>query len=351
QLIRSSFYDFHTLPVDVDRLEITLGRAFGMAALRRTEFHAEDHQEEEMVGASPAAQAALRAIWKVALVDAPVLITGETGTGKELAARTIHARSSRAHAPFVAVNCAALPKELIQTELFGYERGAFTGAYQRSIGKIEAAAGGTLFLDEIGDLPIELQVNLLRFLQDKVIERVGSYKLTPVDVRIIAATHVDLDAAVASGRFREDLLYRLNVLRITIPPLRERIGDVESLARFFFEKFARTRHGVKGISAAAMQCLNAHHWPGNVRELINRIESAVLMCEGQLIAPEDLRLERRSENRRILSLNQFRAQAEKEAITHALQRAGNNVSKAAAELKVSRITLYRLMNKLGIGAS
>ncbi|MGH9958807.1 MAG: sigma 54-interacting transcriptional regulator [Pyrinomonadaceae bacterium] len=353
QLICNSFYDYHTLPADPDRLEITLGRAFGIGALRQKELTCERYLENEMDGSSPAMVATFRAIRKVALSDASVLITGETGTGKERAARVIHARSNRAHGPFIAVNCAALPKELIQSELFGHEKGAFTGAHQRSIGKIETAAGGTLFLDEIGDLPLELQVNLLRFLQDKVIERVGGRERIPVDVRVIAATHIDLEEGVKNGRFREDLLYRLNVVRIDMPPLREREGDVELLAHFFFDHFTRSkRSSVKGISIAAIHSLNAHDWPGNVRELINRIERAVAMCDGPIISPEDLGLERRREQNQVLSLDQFRAHAEKEAITKALRRAGHNVSKAAAELQVSRITLYRLMEKLGVvGAS
>ena len=352
QLICNSFYDYHTLPVDPVRLEITLGRAFGMGALREKESASERAQENGVDGSSSAIVAAFRAIRKVALSDVSVLITGETGTGKERAARTIHARSSRAHGPFIAVNCAALPRDLVQSELFGHEKGAFTGAHQRSIGKIESAAGGTLFLDEIGDLPLELQVNLLRFLQDKVIERVGGRERIPVDVRVIAATHIDLEEAVKNDQFREDLLYRLNVVRVAMPPLRERDGDVELLARFFFDQFTRTRrNSVKGISIAAMQSLKAHDWPGNVRELINRIERAVAMCDGPIITPEDLGLERRRERNSVMSLDQFRARAEKEAITKALRRAGHNVSKAASDLKVSRITLYRLMDKLGIAAS
>ncbi|MGH8719956.1 MAG: sigma 54-interacting transcriptional regulator [Burkholderiales bacterium] len=352
RLICNSFYDYHTLPIDPDRLEITLGRAFGIGALRQQEMACERVQENEADGSSPAIVAAFRAIRKIALSDASVLITGETGTGKERAARIIHARSSRAYGSFVAVNCAALPRELIQSELFGHEKGAFTGAHQRSIGKIETAAGGTLFLDEIGDLPLELQVNLLRFLQDKVIERVGGHTRIPVDVRVIAATHIDLEEAIKKGRFREDLLYRLNVVRIDMPPLREREGDVELLAHFFFDQFTRPRRSsVKGISIAAIHSLKAHDWPGNVRELINRIERAVAMCDGPIISPADLGLEPRREHGRILSLDQFRARAEKEAITNALRHAGHNVSKAAAELKVSRITLYRLMDKLGIRAA
>jgi DNA-binding NtrC family response regulator len=351
QLICNSFYDYHTLPADPERLGTTLGRAFGIRALRQKELPCKPVQENDMDGSSPAIVAAFRSIRKVALSDTSVLITGETGTGKERAARVIHARSNRAYGPFIAVNCAALPKELIQSELFGHEKGAFTGAHQRSIGKIETAAGGTLFLDEIGDLPLELQVNLLRFLQDRVIERVGGHARIPVDVRVIAATHIDLEKTVKKGHFREDLLYRLNVVRIAMPPLREREGDVELLARFFFHQLTRrTRSSVKGISIAAIQSLNAHDWPGNVRELINRIEGAVAMCDGPIICPEDLGLERRRQHNRILSLDQFRSNAEKEAITKALRHANHNVSKAATELKVSRITLYRLMDKLGISA-
>jgi DNA-binding NtrC family response regulator len=302
-----------------------------------------------MVGTSPVMQALFRDIRKVGAVDAPVLIQGESGTGKELTALAIHARSRRAGAPFMAVNCGALPANLIQSELFGHEKGAFTGAHQRKIGRIEAAAGGTIFLDEIGDLSLDLQVNLLRFLQAKTIERVGGTQSLQVDVRVIAASHVDLERAVAEGRFREDLYYRLNVLHLRVPALRERESDIELLARFFFEKFAKEKNPqVRGFSQQALQVMNTYAWPGNVRELINRIRRAMVMCENRLIAPGDLGLERRGVKRTIRTLGGARAAAEKEAIRYALQYARNNVSRAARELGISRVMLYRLKQKYGI---
>ena len=276
QLITEYFHDYHTLPADLDRLLFSLGHAWGMASMTRT---IQDHQQVrfsqyEMVGASPVMQELFRAIRKVAGVDAPVLITGESGVGKELAALAVHERSPRAQGRFVAVNCGALPANLIQSELFGYEKGAFTGAAARKIGLIEAAAGGTIFLDEIGDLSLDLQINLLRFLQERTIERVGGTEKIAVDVRIIAATHVNLEKAVSDGSFREDLYYRLHVLNLQVPPLRDRTGDVELLARFFFDKFSKDhRPQVKGFGLRAVQAMNEHAWPGNVRELINRVRT------------------------------------------------------------------------------
>ncbi len=349
RLIGESFYDYHTLPADPRRLLATLGHAYGMATLKQEGLDAVEETEEEMVGSSPAMLALFSAIRKVAGVEAPVLITGESGTGKELTAQAIHERSGRAGGPFVAVNCGAIPANLIQSELFGYEKGAFTGASQRRIGRIEAAARGTIFLDEIGDLPLDMQVNLLRFLQERTIERVGSTQPLHIDVRVVAATHVDLARAVAEGRFREDLYYRLHVLDVHVPALRERLGDVEVLARFFFRKFAaEKRSGVEGFSAQAMRAMEGHEWPGNVREMINRVRRAMVMSEHRLITPADLGLERRQSRRRLVSLAEARASAERQAVLNALKHSRNNVTQAAQQLGVSRITLYRLMEKMGI---
>ncbi|MHB0986872.1 MAG: sigma-54 dependent transcriptional regulator [Sulfuricella sp.] len=350
-LIREHFYDYHTLPADIGRLLPILGHAYGMASIGPdTPAQNEEYPgEDEMVGASPAMQSLFANLRKVAGVNAPVLITGESGTGKELSALAIHERSSRASGPFVAVNCGALPPTLIQSELFGYEKGAFTGASQRKTGRIEAAAGGTIFLDEIGDLPLDMQVNLLRFLQEKTIERVGSTANVSVDARVIAATHVDLEAAVREGRFREDLYYRLNVLDVRMPALRERQGDIELLARFFFRKFAADkRHNVQGFTQEALRAMNEHEWPGNVREMINRVRRAMVMCENRLITAADLGLEGRGQGRQMLSLDEVRAAAERKAIQNALQHTHRNVSRAAHELGVSRVTLYRLMDKCGL---
>jgi len=353
QIISESFYDFHTLPPATEQLLATLGHAHGMAAMRRSNPGKDETEssEDEMVGASPQMLDLFKNIRKVAGVDAPVLITGESGTGKELAALALHERSSRSKKPFVAVNCGALPGGLIQSELFGHEKGAFTGASQRKIGRIEAAAGGTIFLDEIGDLPLELQVNLLRFLQEKTIERVGGTEKIHVDVRVLAATHVDLETAVKEGRFREDLYYRLNVLKIKTPALRDRQGDIEVLAKYFFDKFSdEKRRNVKGFSPSALQLMNRYPWPGNVRELISRVRRAMVMCERRLIAPEDLDLDRRQGKRLIttLTLEAARSTAEMEVIRNALQKNKGNLTLASRELGVSRITLYRLMEKYSL---
>lgn len=350
QEIYCHFYDFHTLPVDFNRLALSLGHAQGMAFV--AELAHPDHgvdREHEMVGTSDVMRDLFKAIRKVASVNAPVLITGESGTGKELAARAIHERSSRSEGPFVAVNCGALPPNLIQSELFGHEKGSFTGA-QGKIGFIEAAAGGTLFLDEIGDLPLDLQINLLRFLQESTIERVGGRRPISVDVRIIAATNVDLVRAVREGRFRDDLFYRLHVLGLTVPPLRDRGDDVELLARFFCQKFAaETRRSVKGFSKQGLQAIRDHNWPGNVRELINSVRRAVVMTENLLITPADLGLSSATTCRCAgFTLEQARNEAEAEVIRDCLVRSGNNVSRAARTLDVSRVTLYRLMEKHSI---
>jgi DNA-binding NtrC family response regulator len=290
-----------------------------------------------------------RQITKVAQANAPVLIWGESGSGKELTAHAIHNHSKRAHGPFIAVNCGAIPASLIQSELFGYERGAFTGAAKEKRGLIESAAGGTLFLDEIGDLPLELQTNLLRFLQERTINRIGSSNSIEVDVRVIAASHVRLEDAVKSGLFREDLLYRLNVLPLTVPALRERKEDLELLARHFFKVFSHDKNPrLTGFSNRAMLAIKAHDWPGNVRELINRIRRALVMSEGRLITPEDLDLQMQTGLRNGEALEEARIRAERDAIHVCLQGSGSNVTRAARDLGVSRMTLYRLMEKHGI---
>ena len=351
ELVSATFYDYHTLPVDSDRLLLTLGHALGMAeiaadALLPEEWEVRSNGESEMVGASPQMQKVFKEIRKVAGVDAPVLITGESGTGKELAAQAIHERSSRGHGPFIAVNCGALPTNLIQSELFGHEKGSFTGAHQRKIGRIEVASGGSLFLDEIGDLPMELQANLLRFLQEKTIERVGGREDITVDVRVIAATHVDLEKAVREGRFREDLYYRLNVLQIRMPALRERVGDVPLLAQYIFHRFAEEKgRKIKGFSKDALHTMNNFDWPGNVRELINRVRRAMVMCDNSLISPSDLGLEQRNNSRWVLTLGEARDRAETDTIRAALAQNQGSVLLASKQLGVSRVTLYRLMEK------
>lgn len=293
-------------------------------------------------------QSVLRSIEKFSVSDAPVLITGESGTGKELAARTIHAGSERAPAAFIAVNCGALPANLVQSELFGHEKGAFTGANQRKIGRIEAAQNGCIFLDEIGDLATDLQVNLLRFLQEQTIERLGGITSIHVNARVIAATHRDLRCAVAEGRFREDLYYRLAVLHLHMPPLRERRDDILPLADDYFARYADKRGNVQGFSPDAREIMRAYDWPGNVRELINRVRRALVMCEGRYITAKDLGLEMGGEERPLLTLKEARAKAEQEAIEAALQHSGKNISQAARILEISRVTLYQCLTKYGM---
>ncbi|MEY2342333.1 sigma 54-interacting transcriptional regulator [Acidithiobacillus sp. IBUN Pt1247-S3] len=355
QLIGSAFYDYHTTPIDPQRLLVMLGHAAGMAEISREAlFTADPHAdlvttEDQMVGASKQMQKIYQDIRKVAATDAPVLVTGESGTGKELTARAIHERSFRKGGPFIAVNCGALPANLIQSELFGHEKGAFTGATERKIGRIQAADGGTLFLDEIGDLPLDLQVNLLRFLQEQTIHRVGGREEIRVDVRVLAATHVNLEEAIKSGRFRQDLFYRLNVLQIHMPPLRAREGDIPLLANYVFHRFADERgQRVKGFSEDAMQIMNGYAWPGNIRELINRVRRAMVMCDKILINAEDLSLERRQNQRARISLIEARDAAERDAIKAAIAHSLGSITRAAELLQISRVSLYRLMEKHGI---
>ena len=351
ELISCYLYDYHTLPADADRLSATLGRGFGMAdiALAGSLPKLSGLNDQTMVAESPVMQRVSRTINKLSRTDAPSILTGESGTGKELVARSIHDQSVRALGPFIAVNCGSLPANLIQSELFGHEKGAFTGAHRDRIGRIEAASGGTIFLDEIGDLSLDLQVNLLRFLQEGTIERVGKAEPINVDVRVLAATHVDLQAAVKNGTFREDLYYRLNVLRLELPPLRERDGDVERLAEHYFKIFAKERKKrIRGFSSSALLAMKAYTWPGNVRELINRVHRGLVMCDNYQVTPKDLGLERSAEEHSVQTLAEIRLDTERRALQKALLRCSYNVSKAARQLNISRITMYRLMEKHGL---
>jgi DNA-binding NtrC family response regulator len=343
--------DYHTLPVDVDRLRVTIGHALGRAALKQSlNTIGEWSGRYQMVGQSRAMRDLYAKLDRVVKVDAPVLIRGESGTGKELVARAIHRHSERAQGPFIPVNCGALPSNLIQSELFGHERGAFTGAHQRKIGSLEAANGGVVFLDEIGDLPLELQANLLRFLEERTIVRVGSTQRTRIDVRVVAATHVDLNQAVRQGKFREDLYYRLNVLQLNVPALRERLDDIDLFTSYLFEHLAGQKNAlVQGFSHDALDAMRTYGWPGNVRELINRVQRALIMGEHRLITPEDLGLATPDDVSNVVNLSSARAAAEKEMIQLTLKAHDNNISRAARELGVSRVTLYRLMGKLDIG--
>jgi len=302
---------------------------------------------DSLVGGSAAMLAVHASLHKFAPVDLPVLVTGETGTGKELAARALHDMSIRRGKAFVAVNCGALPSNLVQSELFGHEKGAFTGATARRIGLFEAADGGTIFLDEIGDLPLDAQTNLLRVLQEGSLERVGSHHPIRIDVRVVAATHVDLEDAVAQGRFRQDLFYRLDVLRLHIPPLRERGDDVETLARHFLAEF-REQHRVRAraFDASARRALHLHEWPGNVRELMNRVRRAAVVCESDLVDAAALQLDDAARPcAGTDGLDEVRVSAEREAVLATLRESGFNVSECARRLRVSRVTVYRLCRK------
>jgi len=354
EVISRNFHDYHQLPVNETVLQLTLGHAHGKAQLERhsnEDYTTFRHQglADGLIGESTAIHSLRRKIEKIARVDTPVLITGESGTGKELVAQLIHRASSRASGQFVAVNCAALPANLVQAELFGHEKGSFTGAHKQKIGRFEAANGGTIFLDEIGDLPPEMQIILLRFLEQRSIERIGGLESIPVDVRVIAATNVDLQLAIEEGRFREDLYYRLKVLNLHIPNLCERGQDVELLANYFIDKFRGASSGhIQGLSHAAVKVMFNYNWPGNVRELMNSIRGALVMSDGPLLMPEDLGLERRYIGRDVRTLEEARATAEKAAIYNAFENAANNISHAADRLGISRGTLYRLMEKHNI---
>ncbi len=351
-LILSCFFDHQVLPLEWHDLDRMLEHAEQRVLLRdRAGAPVTSGDSLGMVGQAEVMATLRRQIRKVAETGAPVLICGESGTGKELAAQAIHTYSSRKDGPLVEVNCGAIAPSLIHSELFGYVRGAFTGATTDRRGLIEAADGGTIFLDEIGDLPLELQANLLRFLQEKSIQRVGAVRSTPVDVRVIAASHIDLADAVAVGRFRGDLYYRLNVLPIEVPSLRKRMEDVPLLARHFLKICTADRsHRVEGFSRQAVEAMTVYPWPGNVRELYNRVQRAVVMTEQRWIVPHDLGLQH-ADGLAGNDLGQARTAAERDVISRALTRVGSNITLAARELGISRMTLYRLMDKHGIATS
>ena len=307
--------------------------------------------DSPLVGDGDAMQRLRAHVERVARVAAPALIWGESGTGKELTAQAIHAASSRSKGPFVPINCGAISPTLIHSELFGYERGAFTGATAGKAGLIESANGGTLFLDEIGDLPKDMQANLLRFLQEKTITRLGSTRQVSVDVRVIAASHVQLYEAVQRGDFREDLYYRLAVLPVTVPALRERREDLVTLAQHFFDMHAHEKAArLTGFSDRALAAILDHDWPGNVRELINCVRRAMVMADGRLITPVDLGLAP-SAAAAPAALDDSRMRSEKIALRACLDRSGQNVSRAARDLGVSRTTMYRLLEKHGMRSS
>jgi len=349
--IESGAYDFIEKPVQLDVLRVVLQRASYLANLERE--HRELQQKggqdvfEGLVGDSPQIQDIFRMVRRVGSSDVPVLITGESGTGKELVARAIHRHSARQAAPFVPINCGAIPETLLESELFGYERGAFTGASQQRKGRIESAQGGTLFLDEIGDIPLALQVKLLRFLQEHEIMRLGGKDAIDVDARILAATNVDLRKAINEGRFREDLYYRLCVVTVAVPALRDRPSDIPLLARTFLLRFSdELKKGLKGFTPQAVEALTAHGWPGNVRELENRVKRAVVMAEGRYVTPENLELQITG-SPDAATLKASRDHREKELVRLAMEKAEGNVTRAASYLGVSRPTLYQLLARYG----
>ncbi|PXW26600.1 Fis family sigma54 specific transcriptional regulator [Paraburkholderia caballeronis] len=351
RLIRHYCFDYVQLPVAHATLDYLVNHALGMVALCDLDAPpaaTATPDDDEMVGTCDAMQQLFRTIRKVANTDATVFISGESGTGKELTALAIHERSARRKAPFVPINCGAIPHHLLQSELFGYERGAFTGANQRKVGRVESADGGTLFLDEIGDLPLESQASLLRFLQEGKIERLGGHEQIQVDVRIISATHVDLETAMREGRFRQDLYHRLCVLRVDEPPLRARGKDIEILAHHILRKFKMdSARRIRGFTPCAIEAMYNYNWPGNVRELINRVRRAIVMAESKLISAEDLDLAQFAGSE-TLTLAQAREAAERRAIEAALLRHRHRLAEAAAELGISRVTLYRLMGSHGL---
>ncbi|MBN2687844.1 MAG: PEP-CTERM-box response regulator transcription factor, partial [Deltaproteobacteria bacterium] len=346
-------YDFFYKPIEIEELKVILRRAFHLSHLERE--HRELQRQlsgdsfEGMLGTSAKMQDVFAMIRKIATTDAPVMIEGESGTGKELVARAIHRRSLRNEGPFIVINCSAIPENLLESELFGHEKGAFTGAHVQRKGRFEMADGGTLFLDEIGELSLPLQVKLLRFLQEQVIEHVGGRKEIEVDTRVIAATNRDLKEAMKDGHFREDLYFRLGVINIYLPPLREREGDLIVLAKAFLRRYAEEhKKKLTGFTSAATEAIEKFEWTGNVRELENRIKRAVIMAEGKRLTPKDLEMETPKPKYDSMSLKDARDAMEKELIERALDRNKGNVTKTAVELGVSRPTLYDLMQKAGI---
>ena len=351
--INQGAYDFYQKPFDPQILGMIIARAFRVHALEQENRALQQRQPDEaMQGIVTSAAEMLkvcRTVEKVAPSNATVLLLGESGTGKELLARAVHQLSTRANERFVAINCAAIPDALLESELFGYEKGAFTGASKQTVGKIEYASKGTLFLDEIGDLPLPLQAKLLRFLQERVIERLGGRGEIPVDVRVVGATHQNLEALIQAGSFRQDLYYRLSEISVMIPPLRARQGDAALLAHAFLEKFSRQQNrALKGFTPDAIDAIESYPWPGNVREMENVIKRAVIMAESGQISALDLGLKADAVESQPLNLRQVRDEAERRAVVRALGRTNGNIVQAAELLGVSRPTLYDLLNRFGL---
>ncbi|HEY9580325.1 MAG TPA: PEP-CTERM-box response regulator transcription factor [Rhizorhapis sp.] len=351
--ISSGAYDFYQKPLDIDELGLIVSRAFHVHALEKENLRlanmgAEDNRVlGRMITGAPEMLKVARTIERVANADVSVMLLGASGTGKELLARGVHDSSSRRKGQFVAINCAAIPENLLESELFGHEKGAFTGAVKTTEGKIEQANGGTLFLDEVGDIPLPLQVKLLRFLQERVIERIGGRKAIPVDTRVVCATHQNLEAMISAASFREDLYYRLAEIVVRIPTLAERPGDAVLLAKHFLTRFAKDMNpAVRGLAPDALAALDAWTWPGNVRELENRMKRAVIMADGKLVTAADLDLDGKDEDSAdVINLKAVREMADRKAIRRAIARTQGNISGAAKMLGISRPTLYDLLKQ------
>lgn len=346
--VANGAYDFFCKPYDLDELKIVLHRAHYLFTLeeehRNFDRLSRSQAFADMLGTSRPMQDVFATIRKVATANVAVLVLGESGTGKELAARAIHQESNRRGGPFVTINCAAIPETLLESELFGHERGAFTGAHTQRKGRIELAQGGTLFLDEIGELPFALQVKLLRFLQERQIERIGGREPIAIDTRVVTATNRDLKNALTEGRFREDLYFRLGVVTITLPALRERGEDILLLAKILLDRYAaEAEKAIKGFTAEAQRVIRFYSWPGNVRELENRVKRAVIMSDGAWITPQDMELKPAG-----LTLRDARERLERSLLEEALLRHRGNLTQVATDLGISRPTLYGLIERLGV---
>jgi len=348
-------YNFYKKPIELDTLRLIVNRAFAISELeaenRRLQSQVNESPLDGIVAASEAMLAVCRMIEKVAPTNVTTLLLGESGTGKELLSRALHNLSPRKEQNFVAINCAAIPENLLESELFGHEKGSFTGAHKQSIGKIELANGGTLFLDEIGDMPTALQAKMLRFLQERVIERVGGRQEIPVDVRVVCATNQSLETLMQEGLFREDLYYRVSEITINIPPLRDREEGRLILARNLLAKYAKLqKRAINGFADDAVGAIEAYAWPGNVRELENKIKGAIIMAEGKMVTAVDLGIAGGDDEEESLNLREVRQHAESKAIRVALTKSFGNISKAAELLGITRPTLYDLLNKYGLSA-
>ncbi len=358
--INQGAFDFYQKPIDIDILKITLDRACRVYELEReyeklVEIAAPQSTLPGIIASSEIMLKTCRQIEKLAPANVSTFLNGESGTGKELFANALHTLSNRKDGPFVAINCAAIPENLLESELFGHEKGAFTGATKRTIGKIEQANGGTLLLDEVGDIPLNIQVKLLRFIQERTIERIGGREHISVDVRIVSASHRNLEELISAGEFREDLYYRIAEVTVNIPPLRERQDDIIAIARFILRKMNKDNHNNVTLNNSALHAMQEHNWPGNIRELENKLKRAFFLCDNGIISAQDMELQEENEieqpnltNNQPYTLKEAREAVEKTTIIQALKQCDNNISKAAKVLDISRPTLYDLISKFSL---